>query len=106
MAKQFSNTRMTRQYSLIGDTVWQGQQAVRVLGTAALRILTQQLDPTNQVTVLGNGTARDTLFLEQRTGRLLQTHGSSDLLLRIKTNRGVFPFHQQLTSSISLLASP
>jgi len=86
--------RMIRNYKLLAELSQRNKRVIQLQRITIAQITGIPADSTNSITASGTGSGTATLFLDQDTGKLLESVGTSDLSLLVTTSRGIFPFRQ------------
>ncbi len=85
---------VVRNYRLLSALSLQNRPVVQLQRTASVKTEGVPADSTNSIVTSGTGSSSTILFVDQDTGELLKSTGTSDLFLSVTTSRGIFPFQQ------------
>jgi hypothetical protein len=105
-------TTATRQYKAITDTVWNGREALLLTRHDSLAIrsradsaidTTVAADTADTMEAAGNGHGDFILFVDPRSGVLLQATGTSHTDILVTTGNSRFPFREDARQTITLL---
>lgn len=104
-------TTATRQYRAITDTLWQGRAALLLTRHDSLAIRsradsatdTTVADTTDTMAAMGSGHGDFTLFVDPRSGVLLEATGTSHTEILVTTPSSRFPFREDARQTITLL---
>ncbi len=106
-------TTATRHYTAITDTVWHGREAILIARTDSL-LIRNRPDTTTDSTIAsgnitnvmeaaGNGFGEFRLYVDPRSGALLEAIGTSRTEILVTTGSSRFPFHEEARQTIILL---
>ena len=100
----------TRQYRAVTDTVWRGRPALLLTRTDSLDIESRSdsgsigtTDSTGSMKATGKGHAAFTLYVDPRSGVLLEAAGRSHTDILVTTGNSSFPFREDARQTIALL---
>jgi hypothetical protein len=106
-------TTAIRQYKATTDTVWNGQPALLITRTDSLTIgsrpdstadsLVVHSDSNDMMEATGTGRGDFTLYVDPRTGVLLEATGANRTDILVTTASSRFPFHEEARQTITLL---
>jgi len=89
-----------RKFIYAADTTWQSQHAVLIKKTAETTVTGLEPDSLDRISASGSGLETASIIVSRTTGQLLESVENADLSLQITTSRGIFPFHEHLTSHL------
>jgi hypothetical protein len=92
----------TREYELLDLSSCLQRDAVRVRRTVSDTFTGASAETTNHLSASGSGTSTAILCLQRDTGALIESNGQSRSDLIVVTNRGTFPFTQNVNTHIEL----
>jgi hypothetical protein len=105
-------TTAMRQYEAIGDTVWQGREALLVTRRDSLVIrsradtaanTTIASDTTEKMDASGSGRGDFILYVDPRSGVLLEARGTTHTEILVTKSNSRFPFREEARQTITLL---
>jgi hypothetical protein len=105
-------TTVTRQYEAIGDTVWQGREALLLTRRDSLVIRNRAdsaadnsiaADTSEEMDAVGGGRGDFVLYLDPRSGTLLEATGTSHTEILVTKSNSRFPFREEARQTITLL---
>ena len=105
-------TTVTRQYTAITDTLWQGRTVLLLARHDSLAIqsrtdsatdTTATADTTDTMAATGSGHGDFTLYVDPLSGVLLEARGTSHTEILVTTPNSRFPFREDARQTITLL---
>jgi hypothetical protein len=105
-------TTVTRQYKAIADTVWQGRAALLLARHDSLAIRSQAdsstdsvavADTTDSMEAIGGGRGDFAVYVDPRSGVLLEATGTIHTEILVTTAGSRFPFREDARQTITLL---
>ncbi len=106
-------TTVMRHYKAITDTVWRGRPALLIARIDSLTIRSRadsttdsvgaSHDSTDMMAATGSGRGEFTLYIDPRTGVLLEATGTNRTDILVTTASSRFPFHEEARQTITLL---
>lgn len=92
--------RIIREYQFLGFSEWKEYNAARIERHSSNVVTGSTLETRNRFTATGSGTGSAILYVDRKTGRLLESDGHSESKLIISTTRGDYPFTQSIITHI------
>ena len=89
-----------RRFEVASFTTWRETSAVEIHRFAANTFTGSSMETNTHLSANGTGSSNATLFINRKTGSLLESNSQSNSILTIVTSRGQFPFTQLISTHI------